>query len=317
MKSIKLIKPCKKNWSDMTELEKGMFCSTCSKMVTDFSQLSPEEILESFKSPKASICARMTKEQINTPLFEIKKPKQRKTLFSKFAAIFILVTSLLTTQSCESNEVLPPIHVDQNSNEPTKDNTPEENQQTTSLNNPVGPIFFKGKLISQKTKKPLENAQIVFITLLDTYTAFTDAKGAFKLEIPSTIIKDKNVVRVSFKNIFDEYNDDAIRLDNYYKTENLVLSKKEIEGSFLFEAKPEVFFLGGIGLHDNQPVRKPIVLVNGEEIKFEEFQKARAGKLSSCNLNNKDYFYLETKPAIALYGKKAKDGLYLFMNTKN
>lgn len=94
-----------------------------------------------------------------------------------------------------------------------------------------------------------------------------------------------------------------------YETKDYVLSKKELVAEYSIEAKPEVLYLGGIGAYSKK--RKPIVLSNGIEIKYREFVKAQIGEKSSCSLENKDYLYFDPKFAIAIYGEKAKEGLYI------
>jgi hypothetical protein len=90
------------------------------------------------------------------------------------------------------------------------------------------------------------------------------------------------------------------------------LTKEELKSNFSIKAEPEVLYLGGIGAYSKK--RKPIVLSNGLEIEYREFVKAQMGKKSSCSLENKDYLYFDSKFAIAIYGKKAKDGLYILTN---
>ncbi len=90
------------------------------------------------------------------------------------------------------------------------------------------------------------------------------------------------------------------------------MTKKELKTAFSIEAEPEVLYFGGIGAYSKK--RKPIVLSNEVVIKYREFVKAQMGEKSSCSLENKDYLYFDSKFAIAIYGKKAKDGLYLLTN---
>lgn len=97
-----------------------------------------------------------------------------------------------------------------------------------------------------------------------------------------------------------------------YETKDYILTKDELKINFSIEAEPEVLYLGGIRAYSEK--RKPIVLSNGVEIKYREFVKAQMGEKSSCSLENKDYLYFDSKFAIAIYGEKAKGGLYILTN---
>lgn len=302
----------------MTEVEKGKFCLKCSKKVIDFSKLSQQEIIDLLKNPKGKICARIAEKQINTPLPElVENPKISVNYFSKFAASFMIAASIFTITSCQSNQKEQQTHFGQSSNEYLEEKTLANEKQTSINKDSENKLEFKGIILSQVTSKPLENAQVTFITLFETYTTYTDKYGKFNLEIPSDIVEQYNIVNLSFKNIFDEYDDNFSRLDNHYKSENIMVLKNELE-NFKFKAKKEIYYIGMVELSEERKNREPIVFINGKKIKFDDYKKLiMMGKESHKILGNKEQYYLDPESATSLYGKEAKDGAILLIESKN
>lgn len=64
---ITIPKPCHENWDNMTALEKGKFCSICSKTVHDFTNFSDAELINNFESNK-DICGRFREDQLGVNL---------------------------------------------------------------------------------------------------------------------------------------------------------------------------------------------------------------------------------------------------------
>src|SRR5204863_8396145 len=95
-----------------------------------------------------------------------------------------------------------------------------------------------------------------------------------------------------------------------YETNDYILTKTKIASNYKIIAEDQVIYEGGLKI-DSREEPDPIVISNGAEIQYQEFLKARSGKKSSCDLENKDYLYFESKTAIAIYGEKAKYGLYI------
>lgn len=97
---MKLIipKPCHENWNAMTPVEKGRFCSVCSKTVKDFTKLSDEEIIQNL-GINSNICVNATSDQLNRNLHY----SFINSLFTKFAVGFILTSGgILAVNAQES-----------------------------------------------------------------------------------------------------------------------------------------------------------------------------------------------------------------------
>ena len=61
---IKIENPCNEDWSKMTKAEQGRFCDSCQKTVTDFSEMSLEEIKETLRNSSGRICGRIKNSQL-------------------------------------------------------------------------------------------------------------------------------------------------------------------------------------------------------------------------------------------------------------
>jgi hypothetical protein len=62
---IKVENPCNEDWSKMTKAEQGRFCDSCQKTVTDFSEMSLEEIKETLRNSSGRICGRIKNSQLS------------------------------------------------------------------------------------------------------------------------------------------------------------------------------------------------------------------------------------------------------------
>jgi len=301
---LKINKPCSENWDNMPQNELGNYCHLCSKTVIDFTQLSQSEI--SKKIRKGNICAKVTQKQLDSPLLDFETSNNFNLPYSNIATGILLATTMIAvsqpiqsktqkaqTEISQTNESVVEI---QNSSE-SKSNLPKPNNFTK----------INGIVNSEKENKPVKNAKITFVTVNKNFITYTLEDGTFSLEIPTELTDNDNVIRVTYNDITIE-NEKKINLD--YENTDYILTKTELNSIYKIVAKPQVFYLGGISSY-SEIERIPIVINNGQEIKYKDFTKALQGKKSNCSLENKDYDYFESKFAIAIYGKKAKYGLYI------
>ncbi|MFB1004463.1 MAG: hypothetical protein QMC70_10060 [Bacteroidia bacterium] len=316
---IKIEKPCNENWNEMTPDEKGRFCNKCAKSVIDFSILSDQEAIAVLSSSKDELCGRVTSTQLNTPFIHFPEPKQSRIPYSKIAANLFFVASAFSTQSCTAQNDKPKtaIHTSKIDDEDliVGDICVEE---IDTANDITQNSVIEGTILYPSDSIPIYNAKVEFITLYKVYTTYTDSMGLFTLNIPQDATKTKNVIRTSFqetKRSAPKKANTAVEelniYDQYFMTQGYILTKEELAEPLSIMAEPELMIDGGIG-HYIEPIANPIVLQNGIAVDYQEFEKARKGEKSSCHLANKDYYYFEGEQAIALYGDKAKSGLYLF-----
>jgi hypothetical protein len=74
---LQIPKPCHENWDAMTSVDKGRFCTSCSKEVVDFSLLSDVEVLNFFNKSTGNTCGRFSHDQLQRPLQETKIQKRK------------------------------------------------------------------------------------------------------------------------------------------------------------------------------------------------------------------------------------------------
>ncbi|WP_298517221.1 hypothetical protein [uncultured Kordia sp.] len=307
-KFLKLNKACSEQWGNMTPNEKGSFCDVCAKNVIDFTQLSPLEISEKIKNSKGEICARLTKQQLATPLIDLHEQKVYKLPYSNIAASVLLASTLaVCTTSCAQNEKAPTEFVQTASSLSSKSNIkrPQTKQTPTAADSFV---TFKGKVNTDEGGKPVENVKITFVTIQKILTTYSLADGTFSLEIPSELIDDDNVIRVSYREVTTK---SGKRNDFGYDDKDHILSKEEMSSAYTIKAYPLILILGGIG-HVTR--KHPIVIENQKKINYKDFVDAQYGKKTSCDLENKDYLYFESEAAVAIYGKGAEAGLFILVD---
>ncbi|MFN5983037.1 MAG: T9SS type A sorting domain-containing protein [Fluviicola sp.] len=108
MQLISIPEPCHENWNDMSITEKGRFCSSCSKVVVDFTDRSKASILQEYlnSDPNGEKICGVFK---NSQLAEINRDFELYTFRSKqsFQSAFVfslMVVFGLTLFSCTSED---------------------------------------------------------------------------------------------------------------------------------------------------------------------------------------------------------------------
>ena len=91
--TIKIPEPCHEDWNKMTSVEKGKFCSVCTKEVIDFTQKSDEELFKFVKNNK-NACGRFKTTQLDRP---IKLERKSQASLVPYAASLLLPLAMLNT----------------------------------------------------------------------------------------------------------------------------------------------------------------------------------------------------------------------------
>lgn len=108
MQLISIPEPCHENWNDMTINEKGRFCSSCSKVVVDFTNRSKASILQEYlnSDPEGEkICGVFKNSQLDeiNRDFELYTFRSKQSFQSAFVFSLMLVFGL-TLFSCNSED---------------------------------------------------------------------------------------------------------------------------------------------------------------------------------------------------------------------
>lgn len=165
---IVLSKPCKEDWNRMSPAEKGRFCDKCTKVVTDFSAMTKEEVLKMLRSRKGeNICGRFHRRHLTSPADALKaiqnvRKMNRYRLFLA-ALLFVFGTTLFT--SCSEKPVAEKTQVIVETNL-----KPEEQEAfIDSAFLPVGQNGFVTPLIPEVSSILVDNPEIIQVAGIEPY----------------------------------------------------------------------------------------------------------------------------------------------------
>lgn len=88
---IQLENDCQQSWDDMSPAEGGRYCAQCTKVVTDFTYLSTEQIIQKL-SVHPNLCGRFTAMQLDRDLIKPIELAPRKSILA-FVSAFVLFFS--------------------------------------------------------------------------------------------------------------------------------------------------------------------------------------------------------------------------------
>jgi hypothetical protein len=162
----------------MSDVERGKYCSTCEKVVVDFSTANKQDIITYIKSGE-KICGRFPKRFLNTELEEdkVKTPTKTRSLVATVVNLLALTTVATAATACYKGT--------------EKTSTVKEISQAKPKEIVyVGPLTIKGKISSE-----IEVIDKVKISLIgqDGYTT-TNEKGEFELKVPHQVKKEGEVL---------------------------------------------------------------------------------------------------------------------------
>ena len=285
---------CSENWNKMTPTEKGKICDSCSTKVIDFTKLTQSEILNELRNSNEKICSRIKQSQIETPLinFNLKTSIFKR---SKTFASLILISSIINNINAGSIRPIKSLVLN-------KELTIEKNKY----------IIYRGNIFSETLNKNIRNVKIEFITLNKTYTTYSSKNGKFKLKIPTTQIKENNIIKISFNDIIEDYPKTLEEFEKatcpvcLYDTQIINLSQNELNKPLNLKVKGHMPYLGSSDfILIGSKGKIPLVYYKGKEITYDEFKKDR--KLKKYTEIN----YFSHKYVKDLCGKENKYGIYI------
>ncbi len=306
-KFLKISKPCSENWKNMSPSESGNFCDVCAKTVVDFTKLSQLEISKQMQKSNGNLCARVTQTQLNSPLVNLNNSVEYKMPYANVAAGLMLATTMLgVAQPLQAKNKVNQTEISQFHKIGLEKKT--KPLQKPNASRPIDFTIFKG-IVKYRNERAVNNAKITFVTVTRQFTANSLKDGTFSIKIPTELIDDDNVIRVSYDDVIKRKKKDDDDYD-YGSTTDYILTKDEVHSDYKITSRLIIMAVGGISII-SEDEKIPIVISEGKEIMYNDFEKALQGKKSSCSLENKEYSYYDSDAAIAIYGKKAKWGLYI------
>ncbi|MEC4004163.1 hypothetical protein OX283_005815 [Flavobacterium sp. SUN052] len=161
---ITIPKPCHEDWDAMAPERNGRFCSSCTKVVVDFTKMKTTEIQSYFiENQGKNICGRFKTEQLDSIIIRI--PQQvlfSQVQFQKIFMLALLVSMGTTLFSCQNNngdkqkidgvEVVDSIRKTRTMGMPIPDKTVELKTENKNV---------KKKIIPQKTTLEIQQKDTI------------------------------------------------------------------------------------------------------------------------------------------------------------
>jgi len=172
MNTIKLsvAEPCHENWQSMAPSEQGRFCSSCQKQVTDFSEMSNDEIYKTVLKGDANMCGRFSVTQLER---EISGTVEKKSAWHKYF-FSLLVPAFLLTKQGNAQRITGKV-----SQRPVC--TASITMGAVAIREPVDKEFeFTGSVIDSGTKKIIPGASLQIKYL--NYGMIAGSDGIFHIK---------------------------------------------------------------------------------------------------------------------------------------
>lgn len=190
MKSyIRIDKPCSESPEKMQNIPNGKFCDLCSKEVTDFSNMTYNEISNILtERAEEKICGIFMKEKLGKTVDAEASAhliRLRNSSFTKVAAGLALTASFIHSYPSQKLQSTKPDTVHAVN---TKKTSAKNENRTDN-----GFFLISGQVISSDKKLSVVT-DVSFITATKVYTATSDANGFYELEIPKDILKAESLL---------------------------------------------------------------------------------------------------------------------------
>jgi hypothetical protein len=230
--------PCHEDWNKMDPEEKGRFCSSCNRSVTDLTRKSNEEILLAIENSSGSFCGRIQHHRT-----EVTLPIHRTSFLTRFALSLLLAFGgILFSVDAKAGSFLRTWKL-----EMKRDSI---NDTTTDT------VMIKGTVTDEATKEPIP---FVYATLLYkgnvVYKTVTDIDGNFKFIVPRNMYDkvDIEVNSLGYTKVITKEIDLSKKKNRKVEVNMKVTLCEQIMGLIvidIFEPLP--------GQHDNAPSGKTI-----------------------------------------------------------
>ncbi len=161
--------PCSETWNNMTPVQGGSFCSSCQKTVTDFTNMTDDELISFLQKKPASVCGRFRPQQLKTYIVPEQTGFRSGYTFLKaglLGAFFLLTTKPASAQITPAK--------------PQSSVSPKASQQKQHGSTNAQPRTIEGTVTDNETGDPMPGANVV-VKNTEFGTA-TDASGRFSMD---------------------------------------------------------------------------------------------------------------------------------------
>jgi len=166
------------------------YCSHCSKLVSDLTQLNDDQILERIKKTNGKLCGRLKEKQLQRD-YAVNKKGNTNSLIPKFLSGLLL---LGLADTIYANEVKTKTEIVENRHLNEKRIRDKEEQKIASKDSLKN--IIEGQVIDAETKEPLMFANVI---LKDKKIGtIADENGNFRLVIPESLISEQITIVIKY-----------------------------------------------------------------------------------------------------------------------
>lgn len=162
--TVTIINTCHSSWENMSTIEGGRFCTSCSKKVLDFTNMHVDEIIRIVQHAQVPVCGRINEDRVTSQLF-LKYNKPGINFFKRIVAAFLL---FLTTKTVFAKKPSVPLSIQYA--------TPSKNIEG-NLSKIDTAFTLKGRVIDQLTLQAIGDVEIRYN---GNKSLRTNNKGVFK-----------------------------------------------------------------------------------------------------------------------------------------
>ncbi len=186
--------PCSENLDAMPSTIDGRFCTTCQKVVVDFTRMSDSELVWYFEQhTNERVCGRLSEQQLNRKIVAVLEPEHRwnfKGVLNKVAALLVLLPVAGSYAQ--------------------KAGTTKKQHATAKPRiKPVDNVI-KGLLLDINTQKPVSGVELKIETL--NIKMLTDTNGHFEFQLPE-VFSDSGVTLEATRPVTDSFFINPTRFD--------------------------------------------------------------------------------------------------------
>jgi hypothetical protein len=180
--SISIPKPCGENWNNFSPKENGRHCSSCNKVVVDFTKMSDRQILEFLEHKKSNTCGRFRHDQMKT--YDVSSAPKINQGFTFLKAGLMSMVFALISKEADSQEIVARASTTQVHDQGQRDSY---SIKSNSLQ------VVQGIVTSSEDNSPLPGVSVIIKGT--TIGTSTDSEGRFRLDYD---FKEGDVLFVSF-----------------------------------------------------------------------------------------------------------------------
>ncbi len=217
-KKLSIPNPCSQKWGKMKPMGEGRHCTSCDRIIVDFSNISDEELIKVLKTGKYH-CGRFSGEQLEKIYYIGEPQRQRKKYWGAIAAAIVagmFTVSTTYSQTPQQTRRAPQTLI--------KKGDPEKYTEKEEVKNSITIVVLDGN-----SKTGLQSVQVNLIDL--GISSSTNKEGSSILDVNHQY-DEKQMVTVELSIWGYKSKTIKIRLDKLLnKTKTFYLNRKKFKRS--------------------------------------------------------------------------------------